>query len=61
MAALLEIFKLSIFLLILIFTRKSAYLLVCFFIPNPSDPNNKILFPLHLTSVKSFLLFTSNP
>ena len=31
MAALLEMFKLSIFLLILIFNEKSVYLLVCFF------------------------------
>ena len=59
--ALFEIFKLSISSLILILTKKSAYLPVCCLIPNPSEPNRRMLFPSHLISVKSFLPFASNP
>ena len=42
--------------LILILTKKSAYLPVCCLIPKPSDPNRSILFPSHLISVKSKVL-----
>ena len=34
--------------------KKSAYLEVCLCMPEPSDPNNKMLFPSHFISVKSF-------
>ena len=40
-------------------TKKSAYLDVCLCIPDPSDPNNKILFESDLSSielVREFLL-----
>ena len=60
MVALLEIFKLSIFLLIPIFTKKSVYFSVSFFIPYSSDPNNNTKFPSHFNSVKSLQLFAQN-
>ena len=37
-----------------ILTKKSVYFFVCSRIPNPSEPNNKILFPSHLISLKFF-------
>ena len=49
-AALFDIFKLSIFLLILIFTEKSVYFFVWWLRPCPSEPNSSMLFPCHFTS-----------
>ena len=43
------------------FTKKSVYFTECFLIPKPSEPNNKTLFPDHLTSVKFFLPDESKP
>ena len=57
----LEILRLSIFLLILILIKKSVYFSVFFFKPKPSDPNNNILFPFHSISVKSFSPLESKP
>ena len=48
-AALFDIFKLSISLFISILTKKSAYLPVCSLMPKPSDPNRRTFFPSHLT------------
>ena len=59
-AALFDIFKLSIFLFIAIFTEKSVYFFVCSRMPNPSEPNNKILFPFHLISLNFFYCLHQN-
>ena len=55
-----EIFKLSILLFILTLNLKSEFSKVLALIPNPSDPNNKTLFPFQLFVVKSFVALTSN-
>ena len=39
---------------------KSEFSKVFVFIPYPSDPNNKIFFPLQLFFVKSFVADASN-
>ena len=55
-----EIFKLSIFLFILTLNLKSEFSKVFVLIPYPSDPNNKIFFPLQLFFVKSLVADASN-
>jgi hypothetical protein len=60
-AALFEIFKFSTSLFISILTKKSVYFPVCSLIPNPSEPNKRTFFPLHLISVKFLSPFESKP